>query len=77
MSERIRQGQEEDLHAIIADSFHDGMHSFTDSLYRLVNENFVDLKTAEEFAPHPEQLRSRVHGVSVKSDGLVSRIKFP
>ena len=77
VSERIRQGQEEDLHAIIADSFHDGMHSFTDSLYRLVNENFVDLKTAEEFAPHPEQLRSRVHGVTVKSDGLVSRLKRP
>ncbi|MEQ1828856.1 MAG: PilT/PilU family type 4a pilus ATPase [Pirellula sp.] len=77
VSERIRQGQEEDLHAIIADSLHDGMHTFTDSLFRLVNENFVDLKTAEEFAPHPEQLRSRVHGVSVKSDGLVSRINRP
>lgn len=75
VSGRIREGQEEDLHAIIADSTHDGMHTFTDSLFRLVNENFVDLKTAEEFAPHPEQLRSKVHGVAVKSDGLISRIK--
>lgn len=75
VSDRIREGQDEDLHAIIADSTHDGMHSFTDSLFRLVNENFVDLKTAEEFAPHPEQLRSRIHGVAVKSDGLISRIK--
>lgn len=77
VSERIREGKEEDLHAIIADSTHDGMHTFNDSLFRLVNENFVDLKTAEAFAPNPEQLRSRVHGVSVKSDGLVSRIKRP
>ena len=77
VSERIREGQEEELHAIIADSTHDGMHSFSDSLFRLVNENFVDLKTAEAFAPHPEQLRSKIHGVSVKSDGLVSRIKRP
>ncbi len=75
VSDRIRKGQEEDLHAIISDATHDGMHTFTDSLFRLVNENFVDLKTAEEFAPFPEQLRSRVHGVSVKSDGLISRIK--
>ena len=51
VSERIREGREEDLHAIIADSIHDGMHTFTDSLFRLVNENFVDLKTAEAFAP--------------------------
>ena len=51
------------------------MHTFTDNVFRLVNENFVDLKTAEEFAPHPEQLRSKVYGVAVKSDGLISRIK--
>ncbi len=77
VSDRIRRGEEEDLHAIIADATHEGMHTFTDSLFRLVNENYVDLKTAEEFAPHPEQLRSKVHGVTVKSDGLISRIKRP
>ncbi len=75
VSDRIRKGQEEDLHAIISDSTDVGMHTFTDSLYRLVTEEFVDLKTAEEFAPHPEQLRSRVHGIAVKSDSLVSRIR--
>ncbi len=26
---------------------------------------------------HPEQLRSRVHGIAVKSDGLISRIRRP
>ena len=77
VSDRIRGGQEEDLYAIIADSTHDGMHTFTDSLQRLVTENFVDLKTAEEFAPHPEQLHSRIHGIAVKSDGLVSRLRKP
>ncbi len=77
VSDRIRGGQEEDLYAIIADSTHDGMHTFTDSLQRLVTENYVDLKTAEEFAPHPEQLHSRIHGIAVKSDGLVSRLRKP
>jgi twitching motility protein PilT len=74
VSERIREGQEEDLHAIIADSTHDGMHSFTDSLTRLVNEHYVDLNVAMDFAPHPEQLRSKVHGIDVKADGLISRV---
>ena len=75
VSDRIREGQEEDLYAIIADSIHDGMHTFTDSLFRLVTENYVDLKTAEQLAPHPEQLHSQVHGIAVKSDGLVSRLR--
>jgi hypothetical protein len=53
------------------------MHTFTDSLYRLVTEHYVDLKTAESFAPHPEQLYSLVHGIAVKADGLISRLKKP
>ena len=77
VSDRIREGHEEDLYAIIADSTHDGMHTFTDSLFRLVTDDYVDLRTAEEFAPHPEQLHSKVHGVTVKSDGLVSRLRKP
>ncbi len=77
VSDRIREGREEDLHAIIADSEREGMHTFTDSLFRLVDENAIDLKTGEEFAPNPEQLRSRVHGIAVKSDGLISRIRKP
>jgi twitching motility protein PilT len=71
----IREGQEEDLYAVIADSKDIGMHTFTDSLYRLVTEHYVDLKVAESFAPHPEQLHSLVHGISLKSEGLISRIK--
>jgi twitching motility protein PilT len=77
VSDHIREGQEEDLYAIIADSRQAGMHTFTDSLYRLVTENYVDLKIAESFAPNPEQLHSLVHGIAVKSDGLISRLKKP
>ncbi len=77
VSERIREGQEDELHAIIADSIHDGMHSFTESLARLVKENYVELNIAVDYAPNPEQLRSLAHGVVVKSDGLISRVKRP
>lgn len=77
VAELIREGEEEDLYAVIADSKDVGMHTFTDSLYRLVSENFVDLKVAESYAPHPEQLHSLVHGISLKSEGLISRIKSP
>lgn len=75
VSQRIRDGEYELLHAVIADSVSDGMHTFTDSLTRLVNEGFVDLKTAESFAPSAEKLRSRIHGINIKLDGLISRLK--
>ncbi len=75
VSQRIREGEYDLLHAVIADSIHDGMHSFTDSLTRLVNDGFVDLKVAESFAPSPEKLHSRIHGINIKLDGLISRLK--
>ena len=52
-----------------------GMHDFTSSLLRLVKENWVDLKMAERYAPNVELLRSRVRGIDVKSDVLVSKAK--
>jgi twitching motility protein PilT len=75
VADRIREGLDADLPAIIAGSQQEGMHTFTDSLARLINEKYVDLKTAERYAPHVEQLRSKFRGIDVKSDVLVSRIK--
>jgi twitching motility protein PilT len=75
VSTRIREAHDEDLPAIIAGSAQEGMHSFTDGLCRLVNEHYVDIKTAERFAPNVEQLRSRFRKIDVKSDVLVSRLK--
>jgi twitching motility protein PilT len=75
VAEKIRDGEDEDLPAIMAGSTHDGMHSFTESLSKLVEGDFVDLKTAERYAPNAEALRSRVRGIQVKADVLVSRTK--
>ena len=72
---RIREGHDEDLPAIIAGSAQEGMHSFTDSLARLVSEQYVDIKTAERYAPNLEQLRGRFRHIDVKSDSLISRLK--
>jgi twitching motility protein PilT len=73
VADKIREGEEEDLPAIMHGSREDGMHDFTESLARLVDENFVDLKTAERYAPNPEALRSKVRGIDVKADVLVSK----
>ncbi len=75
VSDCIREGRDSDLNAVIAGSTHEGMHTFTDSLARLITEQYVDLKTAERYATNPEQLRSKFRGIEVKSDVLISRIK--
>jgi twitching motility protein PilT len=71
----IRESRDEDLVAAIADSKDEGMHTFSDSLLQLVEANLVDLSVAEEYAPNREQLHSRVHGINIRSDGLVSRVR--
>jgi len=73
VADRIRDGADEDLHAIMAGSAEEGMHDFTSSLSRLVDEDFVDVRTAERYAPNAEALRAAVRGIKVKADVLVSR----
>jgi hypothetical protein len=36
-------------------------------------QDWVDLKTAEKYSPNRDQLRSKVRGIDVKSDVLVSK----
>ena len=75
VQDKIRASEDEDMPAIIAGSEHEGMHDFTSSLTRLVEEDFVDLKTAEKYAPNREALISRVRGIEVTADKLIQRVK--
>ena len=51
------------------------MHDFTGSLARLVEEEWVDLRIAERYAPNREALRSKVRGIKVSADKLIQRVK--
>ncbi|MCZ6612208.1 MAG: PilT/PilU family type 4a pilus ATPase [Planctomycetota bacterium] len=75
VQDKIREGVDEDMPAIIASSEGEGMHSFTSSIARLVEEDWVDLRTAEQFAPNRDALRSKVRGIEVAADKLISRVK--
>ena len=75
VQDKIREGEDEDMPAIINSSEHEGMHSFTQSLAKLVEEEWVDLKTAENYAPNKDALRSKVRGIEVAADKLVTRVK--
>ncbi|UCD76827.1 MAG: PilT/PilU family type 4a pilus ATPase [Phycisphaerales bacterium] len=73
VADRIRDAEDEDLPAIMAGSAEEGMHDFNTSLALLVEHDWADLKTAEQYSPNRDALRSKVRGISVKADLLVSK----
>jgi len=73
--EKIREGYEQDLPAIINTSAGEGMHSFTKSLAQLVEKEWVAMATAMDYAPNREALSSMLKGVEVKAESLVGRIR--
>jgi twitching motility protein PilT len=75
--EKIRDGEDGDLPAIINTSAGEGMHSFTQSFSELVKKEWIDLPTARLYAPNKEALNASVKGLEVKAQTLVSRIKGP
>jgi len=77
VGEKIRDGQDQDLPAVIQSSTAEGMHSTTQSLARMVRDEWVDLRTAMSFAPNRDALDSEVKGLEVRSKSLVSRIRSP
>lgn len=75
VKEKIRDAEDEDLPAVINQSTHEGMRSFTQSLAELVESEMVNTNVALEYAPNREALSSRLKGVEVKATGLVSRVR--
>lgn len=75
--DKIRDGQDEDIPAIINASVAEGMRSFTHSLAELVKKEMVSIHTAMAFAPNQNALDSALKGLEVKVQTLVHRIRAP
>ena len=73
--ELIRDERDADLPSVVASSREEGMVSFTQYLAELVDKEWVDMHTAQEFAPNRDMLNSILKGVEVKAASLVGRIK--
>ena len=73
VKEKIREGNDEDIPALINQGRADGMRSFTQSLAELVEKDWVDIQVARNAAPNREALESILKGVEVKAATLVGR----
>jgi len=75
VEDKIRNEEDEDIPAIIEQSTHEGMRSFTLSLAELVEKEMVHYDTAMAYAPTREALASKVKGISVASQSLIGRVR--
>ncbi len=71
--DKIREGEESDLPAVIASNPNSGMRNFNQSLCKMVEDNWIDRRIALNYAPNREQLDSLLKGIDIKSSGLVGR----
>lgn len=67
---KIADGADSDLPTIISSNRSDGMRSFNDSLAELVENEWVDLRTATHYSPNRSQLESRLRGMSIQDQTL-------
>jgi twitching motility protein PilT len=75
VKEKIREAGDSDLPEIVAGSESEGMHSFTSSLARIVEQGLVFTDVAMEFAPNREMLLGHIRGIKTSAQGLVHRVK--
>jgi twitching motility protein PilT len=73
--ELIRKEQDSDIPPLIAGSEKEGMHAFTSSLARLVQEELVFMDTAMEFAPNAEALAGQLRGIKAQAITMVHRTR--
>jgi len=59
----ISEGRDYEITSVLKASTEEGMQDFTEAIYRLVQEEFLDLKTAVEIAPNPDELKMRLKGI--------------
>lgn len=65
----IESHRDTEIIDVIRSCYGEGMQDFTEHLRRLVEDEFIDHKTAYEAAPNPEELRMRLKGIRAGSGG--------
>lgn len=71
----IRKEQDEDIPSLIESSEKEGMHSFTTSLAKLVQDELVFMDVAMEYAPNRDALASRIRGIKTSAQSMIHRVK--
>jgi twitching motility protein PilT len=71
VKELILKNKDDRLSDAIRANFNEGMLDFTESLRQLVEKKHIDIATALEFAPNPDQLKMAIKGIKVAAPGII------
>jgi len=67
----ISEEREADIPSAIRAGQNEGMQDFTDSLHKLVEEEYIDLKIAYKYAPNVEELKMALKGIRSTASGIL------
>ncbi len=67
----ISDEREADIPSAIRAGEGEGMQDFTESLRKLVEEEYIDLKTAMHYAPNVEELKMALKGIRSSTSGIL------
>lgn len=67
----ISESRENDLPSVIRASSGEGMQDFTESLRRLIEEEYIELRVAEQYAPNVEELKMALKGIRSSTGGIL------
>ena len=63
--------REVELSAVIKTSYSEGMVDYTESLRQLIEQEYIDLKIAYNYAPSPEELKMALKGIRSAGGGII------
>lgn len=67
----IAEERDADIGAVLKSASKDGMQDFTEAIYRLISEEYLDMKLALEVAPNPDELKMRLKGINTGAGGII------
>ena len=67
----IADEREVDIPTVIKSSYGEGMIDYAESLRQLVETEYIDLKTAYNYAPNAEELKMALKGIRSTSGGIL------
>ncbi len=67
----ISEQRESDLVSVIRSCQDEGMQDFTESLRKLVMEEWIELKVGLEYAPNVEELKMALKGIRTTASGIL------
>ncbi len=67
----ISEQREADLPSVIRSCQEEGMQDFTESLRKLIDEEWIELKVALQYAPNVEELKMALKGIRTTASGIL------